>query len=48
MQQTDTSGSTVYGYRGKVMVWSAGPDGKIDSSSLANQGVNKDNVLSWK
>ena len=40
-------------YHGKVMVWSAGPDGKIDPTSLpsggsANSGVNKDNVLSWQ
>jgi len=35
-------------YRGKVMVWSAGPDGKVDSGTPANQGVNKDNVLSWQ
>jgi prepilin-type N-terminal cleavage/methylation domain-containing protein len=37
-----------WAYRGKVMVWSAGPDGKMDNATLANQGVNKDNVLSWK
>ena len=37
-----------YKYHGTVMVWSAGPDGKIDPGSPANQGVNKDNVLSWK
>ncbi len=30
------------------MVWSAGPDGKIDPGSPANQGANKDNILSWK
>jgi prepilin-type N-terminal cleavage/methylation domain-containing protein len=37
-------------FHGKVMVWSAGPDGKIDNSGTvnANQGVNKDNILSWK
>jgi len=35
-------------YRGKVMVWSAGPDGKVDPTVPANQGVNKDNVLSWQ
>jgi prepilin-type N-terminal cleavage/methylation domain-containing protein len=37
-------------YNGKVMVWSAGPDGKIDDSPTvnANQGANKDNVLSWQ
>jgi hypothetical protein len=39
-----------WAYRGKVMVWSAGPDGRIDNSGAANaiQGANKDNVLSWK
>ena len=35
-------------YRGKVMVWSAGPDGKIDPTALANKGANNDNILSWK
>ncbi|MGD0349224.1 MAG: prepilin-type N-terminal cleavage/methylation domain-containing protein [Verrucomicrobiota bacterium] len=45
-------------YHGKVMVWSAGPDGMIDRTPLpmppnpwrgsANSGVNKDNVLSWQ
>jgi len=35
-------------FHGKVMVWSAGPDGKIDSNAKANQGLNKDNVLSWQ
>jgi prepilin-type N-terminal cleavage/methylation domain-containing protein len=30
-----------------VMIWSAGPDGKIDPATPANQGVNKDNILSW-
>jgi prepilin-type N-terminal cleavage/methylation domain-containing protein len=37
-----------YKYRGTVMVWSAGPDGKIDPTVPANQGANKDNVLSWQ
>lgn len=32
----------------KVMVWSAGYDKKIDPTRKANQGVNRDNVLSWK
>jgi prepilin-type N-terminal cleavage/methylation domain-containing protein len=31
----------------RVMVWSFGPDGKADPNTKANQGVNKDNVLSW-
>ena len=38
---------TFYAFNGKITVWSAGPDGKIDPASPANQGVNKDNVLSW-
>jgi prepilin-type N-terminal cleavage/methylation domain-containing protein len=40
-------------YHGKVMVWSAGPDRKIDQPPLsdwgrADDGFNKDNVLSWQ
>jgi prepilin-type N-terminal cleavage/methylation domain-containing protein len=35
-------------YNGPVMVWSAGPDGMVDPTAKANQGANKDNVLSWK
>jgi prepilin-type N-terminal cleavage/methylation domain-containing protein len=31
-----------------VMVWSAGPDKAADPGVKANQGVNKDNVLSWR
>ena len=30
------------------MVWSAGPDKKVDANVGANQGDNKDNILSWK
>jgi hypothetical protein len=30
------------------MVWSAGPDKKTDITVSANQGANKDNVLSWQ
>ena len=39
-----------YLYHGKVMVWSAGPDGKYDAgpASGPNVGANKDNVLSWQ
>ncbi len=47
ISQTDSGGNPVYAYRGKVMVWSAGPDGKVDSTAAANTGFNKDNVLSW-
>lgn len=31
-----------------VMVWSAGPDRRVDPNVKAGQGVNKDNILSWK
>ena len=42
-------GDGTYAFHGKVMVWSAGPDGKIDNSGAAkaNEGANHDNVLSW-
>jgi prepilin-type N-terminal cleavage/methylation domain-containing protein len=35
-------------FHGKVMVWSAGPDKKVDPAVPANQGANKDNILSWQ
>jgi prepilin-type N-terminal cleavage/methylation domain-containing protein len=49
----DTSKQDNYRYHGKVMVWSAGPDGQIDPAPLpsggsANSGANKDNILSWQ
>ena len=34
-------------FHGKVMVWTAGPDKAIAPGLPANQGANKDNVLSW-
>jgi hypothetical protein len=45
-----SSGTDNWQYHGKVMVWSAGPDGKIDNSPgvTARQGANKDNILSWQ
>lgn len=49
---TDVTGtSDNFLYHGKVMVWSAGPDGQIDLNSSAsgpNAGVNRDNILSWQ
>jgi prepilin-type N-terminal cleavage/methylation domain-containing protein len=35
-------------HTGPIMVWSFGPDKKADANAKANQGVNKDNILSWK
>jgi len=51
---TSAAGKDDFQYHGKVMVWSAGPDGKIDGTALpgpagsANSGVNRDNVISWQ
>ena len=35
-------------YHGKVMVWSAGQDRKIDSTDPATDWENRNNVLSWQ
>jgi prepilin-type N-terminal cleavage/methylation domain-containing protein len=35
-------------YHGKVMVWSAGPNKKVDSGDPATDRENRDNVLSWQ
>ncbi len=47
---TDSTGAdNNFEYHGKVMVWSAGPDKKIDLLPASGTGAaaNKDNVLSW-
>jgi len=31
-----------------VMIWSFGPDGTADANAHANEGANKDNILSWQ
>jgi prepilin-type N-terminal cleavage/methylation domain-containing protein len=43
----DTTKSDNFQYHGKVMVWSAGQDGKIDPTDPATDWENKNNVLSW-
>ena len=43
-----TGGANNFLANGKVMVWSAGPDKRIDNAAKATQGANKDNVLSWQ
>lgn len=43
-----TNTNSIYEWRGKVIVWSRGPDGKTSMSVPANGGVNKDNVISWE
>jgi prepilin-type N-terminal cleavage/methylation domain-containing protein len=41
-------GGGIYEWSGDVMVWSFGPDKKASKDDAANEGDNKDNVLSWK
>ena len=49
INSTDNNGAgNHFAFHGNVMVWSAGPDGKVDPTSGANSGVNKDNILSWQ
>ena len=46
---TDPSGaSDDYEYRGGAMVWSLGPDKKVDKGDRADADENRDNVISWK
>ena len=45
---TMVKGNATYEANSAVMVWSAGPDKMIDPTAKANQGANKDNVISWK
>jgi len=42
------AGNNDFQYHGKVMVWSAGPNGKIDPLDPATDRENRDNVLSWQ
>ena len=47
---TVVGGRTFYEASSPVMVWSAGADKMVDPrpGASANQGANKDNVISWK
>ena len=42
------SGRDSWEARTGVMVWSLGPDRMADPNVAANQGANKDNILSWQ
>ena len=49
VNSTDVSGNgDHFQFHGKVMVWSAGPDKKVNNNGPATAGVNKDNILSWQ
>ncbi|MDP7048743.1 MAG: prepilin-type N-terminal cleavage/methylation domain-containing protein [Verrucomicrobiota bacterium] len=37
-----------YQANSSVLVWSLGPDGLASADEKANQGTNKDNILSWQ
>ena len=43
-----SNGRDAFEARTPVMVWSLGPDRQADQNQKANQGVNKDNILSWQ
>ena len=42
-----TGAGNQFQFNGGVMVWSAGPDRRIDFTVPANATLNKDNVISW-
>lgn len=44
----DPANPDSYELNGSVMIWSAGPDRSFSTEDPANQGVNKDNILSWQ
>ena len=48
VQDSSMAGPNNWAYRGTVMVWSAGADGKVNNAVNAKSDVNKDNVLSWQ
>jgi prepilin-type N-terminal cleavage/methylation domain-containing protein len=48
LRQSDPTRPNSYEASTSVMVWSLGPDGQASPAQSANQGFNKDNILSWK
>jgi prepilin-type N-terminal cleavage/methylation domain-containing protein len=48
LRLADPAIANSYETSGSAMVWSLGPDGQANPGLPANQGVNKDNILSWK
>jgi len=43
----DSASGPIYEVNAPIIIWSAGPDLMIDPKGLANQGANKDNIVSW-
>jgi hypothetical protein len=48
LSRGDTSDPDSFEANKPIMVWSFGPDGTAGDSQKANQGFNKDNVISWQ
>ena len=47
VRRFDAQGNAVFEATAPVMVWSTGPDRRVDTREKADQGVNRDNILSW-
>ena len=47
VQVVDTNGTVFYEASSPVVVWSPGPDRLLHTEQKANEGWNRDNVLSW-
>jgi len=43
----DTNGAVFYEASSPVVVWSLGPDRRLHTEQKANEGWNRDNILSW-
>lgn len=46
IKATNAQGNVVFEFRGSILVWSAGPDRHVSTFAKANEGVNRDNILS--
>jgi hypothetical protein len=44
----DAAGNAFFEATTPVLVWSSGPDRRLDMNAKADQGANRDNILSWK
>ncbi len=48
LYRATTSVANVFEANKPIMVWSFGPDGKVNATARANALENKDNILSWQ
>jgi type II secretion system protein G len=48
MFKADPAKANQYEVKADVLIWSMGPDMQADPAKAANEGVNKDNILSWQ